>query len=319
VLDYASFTTEADTGDFRVKAWGDALGDLSLRLLRLDDDGGFHGRVRSLVSPQGISFIHVASGAQVFAGAAAKADDSIWLALHLGGKAQLETALGVVDLAPGDIAYGPLRATFTLRFVTDFQALFVTIPRAIFETRLMTGLVQRVGRLCGQKGIGPIFGEMLGSVAVSLDKLTADQLRPVEIALIEFLAACLTGETPQGGLRGATSTQMNILNRICQMIEAHLGEHDFSRATVAHKEGISARYVQKLFENAGETFGHYLRVRRLERSRTALADPVYAHLSITEICYRWGFNDSAHFSRAFRDQYGISPRAYRKGASATAA
>jgi AraC-like DNA-binding protein len=39
-------------------------------------------------------------------------------------------------------------------------------------------------------------------------------------------------------------------------------------------------------------------------------------LSISEICFRWGFNGSAHFSRAFRDQYGVSPREFRQGAAA---
>ena len=32
---------------------------------------------------------------------------------------------------------------------------------------------------------------------------------------------------------------------------------------------------------------------------------------ITEIAFRWGFNDSAHFSKAFRAEFGQSPRAYR--------
>lgn len=51
---------------------------------------------------------------------------------------------------------------------------------------------------------------------------------------------------------------------------------------MAEAEGISPRYVQKLFENAGETFGHYLRLRRLERCRAELSDPKYDHLSITK-------------------------------------
>ena len=44
--------------------------------------------------------------------------------------------------------------------------------------------------------------------------------------------------------------------------------------------------------------------------------PDVRQLSISEICFRWGFNGSAHFSRAFKDRYGVSPRDYRKGQAA---
>ena len=32
---------------------------------------------------------------------------------------------------------------------------------------------------------------------------------------------------------------------------------------------------------------------------------------ITEVAYRWGFNDSAHFSRLFKASFGMSPTQYR--------
>ena len=40
--------------------------------------------------------------------------------------------------------------------------------------------------------------------------------------------------------------------------------------------------------------------------------PLHDELSISDICFRWGFNGSAHFSRAFRKEYGLSPREYRR-------
>jgi AraC-like DNA-binding protein len=43
---------------------------------------------------------------------------------------------------------------------------------------------------------------------------------------------------------------------------------------------------------------------------------MFASLSISEICFRWGFNGSAHFSRSFKERYGVSPRDYRKGQAA---
>ena len=81
---------------------------------------------------------------------------------------------------------------------------------------------------------------------------------------------------------------------------------------VAQAEGVSTRYLQRLFTQAGNSFIHYLRTRRLERCRADLASPLHDELSISEICFRWGFNGSAHFSRAFRKEYGMSPREYRR-------
>jgi AraC-like DNA-binding protein len=37
---------------------------------------------------------------------------------------------------------------------------------------------------------------------------------------------------------------------------------------------------------------------------------------VTDIAFSWGFNDAAHFSRAFRARFGCSPRALRAQADA---
>jgi hypothetical protein len=55
-----------------------------------------------------------------------------------------------------------------------------------------------------------------------------------------------------------------------------------------------------------------VKVRRLERCRLDLRSPLHVQKSISDILFQWGFNDSASFSRAFREQYGVSPREYRK-------
>jgi AraC-like DNA-binding protein len=35
--------------------------------------------------------------------------------------------------------------------------------------------------------------------------------------------------------------------------------------------------------------------------------------SITSIAYKWGFTDSAHFSRSFKKQFEVSPKDFRAG------
>lgn len=308
------FSTDAYPGDRRAQAWQQALEGISLKLKTVNDLVALHGRTRSVVSPLGISFTRMAACAQDLTGLAAAGEQGLWLAFHLAGDSRLETTEGQSEMAVGDLAHGPLGGAFTLSFASDFRALFILVPHAVLEARALLPLARRTGLVRGGAGVARLFAGLLQSVSDSFDSLTSEHLRPVEIALVEFLASCLVESPEPGALRGETGTQMSILNRLCQVIEANLGDAGFSRATVARKEGISARYVQKLFENAGESFSHYLRRRRLARCRSDLFNPQLSPLSITEISYRWGFSDSAHFSRSFREEYGISPREFRKQA-----
>jgi AraC-like DNA-binding protein len=71
------------------------------------------------------------------------------------------------------------------------------------------------------------------------------------------------------------------------------------------------RYVHVLMRDTGRSFSRYLLERRLERCCEALQSKADRSCSITEIAFRWGFNDMSHFSRVFRGRYGLSPREFR--------
>ncbi len=51
--------------------------------------------------------------------------------------------------------------------------------------------------------------------------------------------------------------------------------------------------------------------RRLEEVAHQLTDTRWRGRSICEIAFDWGFNSAPHFSRSFRERYGLSPREYR--------
>jgi len=54
---------------------------------------------------------------------------------------------------------------------------------------------------------------------------------------------------------------------------------------------------------------------RLEACARALRDPNQRLLNISEIAYRWGFNDLSHFNRAFRAHFDMSPGEWRNAAA----
>ena len=46
-------------------------------------------------------------------------------------------------------------------------------------------------------------------------------------------------------------------------------------------------------------------------TRKAATAPAPAAVTISTIGAHWGFLDAAHFSRVFKETYGLSPREYR--------
>lgn len=314
------FNTEALPESESRHAWEDALNRLCLPIGAFPGDGPFRGSITCIVSPLGIEFAKIDSSAHEISGVYPNQPSSIWLVLLLEGEAEFSDGRQLYEMNPGDMTYGPSGVPATLTFKTDSKQFFIKVPQLAIKQRLIKPLSFQLGYLSGQSGISRVLSSMLASLAAGLDDISAEQLRPVELSLTEFLITCLA---EAGGLPGTPTTPFGAsavktahLHRICQTIEGLLGNPDLTPRRIADEHGVSLRYLQKLFALSGKTFSGYVRMRRLERCRADLLSPLYAELSITQICYRWGFNASAHFSRAFREQFGQSPRDYRRAGSA---
>ena len=53
---------------------------------------------------------------------------------------------------------------------------------------------------------------------------------------------------------------------------------------------------------------------RTEQAHARLTAPANQRKSLTELAFEVGFNDTAHFSRVYRQRYGCSPRQARLAA-----
>jgi AraC-like DNA-binding protein len=303
------FSTDPQSPQDRPAAWREAMARLRLPL-GAPADGEAAGSVISLVSPMGMEFSLVEAGPQEISGRNPDQPAAVWLAMLLEGAARLDDGRGPTQVAAGDIVLGPTGMAAALQLETRFRLLLITAPRVALDHRLVAPKAVRVGHLPAARGVNHVFSGMLRATADALEDLTDDQLRPVELAVTEFLVACLATEI--AAPRGPAALRAAQLHRVRQTIETLLAEPDLTLRRVAEAEGVSTRYLQKLFAGSGESFSTYVRLRRLERCRLDLLSPRYGGNSISTICFHWGFNGSAHFSRAFRRQYGKSPREYRR-------
>jgi AraC-like DNA-binding protein len=99
-------------------------------------------------------------------------------------------------------------------------------------------------------------------------------------------------------------------------IVRQMKDQSLSVRTIAGRHNVTPRYVQKLFEESGETFTEFLVAQRLTRANRLLSDPQLADRTMTAIAMEAGFGDLSYFKRAFRRRYGGLPADLRASASA---
>src|SRR5258708_9037964 len=150
--------------------------------------------------------------------------------------------------------------------------LYLRIPQTILHPRLLNLEVLRLGTLSGQAAITRIFGRLLQSIVDDLDELTAEHIRPIEVAISEFVISSLAASSAMSCFDAAGASNFH---RICQAIELRLGDGDFNLQQLSDQQRLSARYIQKLFQTPNMSFSHYLRQRRLDHfpSRLSLIAP----------------------------------------------
>ena len=121
--------------------------------------------------------------------------------------------------------------------------------------------------------------------------------------------AAAKGEPP-----ARASARRTLGATLSERARAYIGRHvrdaDLSVEKIAAALGCSKRYLHLVFNAGDETISEYVWRQRLEGCRAELGDPAHG-LTLTETAYAWGFNSSAHFSRAFKARYGVSPSAHR--------
>lgn len=310
------FSTDAFPVHQRHHAWRDALQSHRLRSELAPQAPLLYGSLTAGRTTRGVGLARIASSPQTLTrlGEAGAGADAVWLALHLGGEAVLHDGPQCIELAPGDIVLGPARGHAGIDFRSDFRQFIVSMPSASLKARLPGAPMLALAHLPGRAGLGRLFAGTLSALADAFDTLDDGDIAPVESALSEFIAT-RQAQQRDPSLPTASRTREAAMQRLCRYVDEQLSDPALSLAAVAAHERVSERQVQKLFEGLGLSFTAYLRQRRLERCRADLANRQYGHLSISDICFRWGFNDPAHFSHCFRDRYAMSPRQFRQQAN----
>lgn len=120
-------------------------------------------------------------------------------------------------------------------------------------------------------------------------------LSQLERAICDDSASMLDAEKPE------------LIDSLIDFIESNLDKR-LTLSSIAEHFYISESTVSNIFRNKMETsFHRYVTQRRL----VAAKDLIVSGVNLEEVAERTGFGDYSTFYRAFRAEYGITPRRFR--------
>lgn len=99
----------------------------------------------------------------------------------------------------------------------------------------------------------------------------------------------------------------NLYHSLLQYIDDHL-EEELSLEYLAGEFYVSKYHIAHIFkENTGISIHQYIMKKRL----AACQDAILSNMSISRAYLMFGFKDYSSFYRAFRKEFGISPKEYK--------
>lgn len=237
--------------------------------------------------------------------------DVVELNLQIAGEGKLVQDGRECVTRPGEIALYDSARPYELIYDRPFRVLYINFPKKLFRTRfgLTEGVTART--IDGTSGMGRFLSEFIRTLVLRSeeegDALYSDRL---ESHLGDLLITAVSA-LPHGSGASARHCRTIALCRAKAYIADNLGDEALSPTTVAAVLGVSRRYLYDLFADEDMGVANWILQRRLERCRSDIENTAFSTRALSDIAFCWGFSDASHFSRAFRNCYGISPKDYR--------
>jgi AraC-like DNA-binding protein/mannose-6-phosphate isomerase-like protein (cupin superfamily) len=218
---------------------------------------------------------------------------------------------GPIRLSSGDLFLLPPGIEFVAQ-LEHVEMLAVGVPGD-----LLGGVDPRRARLAhrisADCGFASCVGALVRAAGARHRDLSAAEAAVLQMAVVDAIRLWMSRE-PDGEEAGLCEQQLQKLNEVKTLALRSLRSPSLNPETLAHQAGISPRTLHRLFHGSGTTFRSWLRDCRLERCWMELTDAGRHRDSVALVAFGWGFNDLTTFNRAFKERYGVTPRAAREGA-----
>lgn len=235
--------------------------------------------------------------------------DRVFVCLQLDSNCRISQLGRETTIGPGEFCIVETKSPYVFTYSERSRQLVLNVERSELHQRL--GSVSALTALtveadAGIGGLAAGYMRMLTEHAAALSPTTGHH---VANQVLDLVAMALARRAELGHVRLGSASALTLI-RLRAAIEQALPYRELKCEDVAERAGISVRYANALLAKEGTSLERLLQKRRLENCHKALAEA--SGRSISEIAFAWGFSDVSHFSKTFKNAYGVSPRDFRR-------
>ncbi|QDF37486.2 helix-turn-helix domain-containing protein [Bradyrhizobium symbiodeficiens] len=236
-------------------------------------------------------------------------DDFSMLFLQRAGVMAVEVAGQEIEIRPGDFFFYDATMPHRLSFGGPFEHIALRLPRKLVNQRWRSLGSRGSFQLTPRESLCRIAAAALEAAAANLRRLSPEDLSIALENIIDLFSAGASKGRAEGGARGREPVPFA---RARAIIQPRLKDETLCPDVIAAAMRISRRSLNKLFERQGIGVMEYVILERLEQAARDLASPSQRDLAISEIAYRWGFTNTSHFCKRFRQHFGRAPNEVRR-------
>ncbi|WP_250481738.1 helix-turn-helix domain-containing protein [Caballeronia sp. NCTM5] len=231
-----------------------------------------------------------------------------FLNLQIAGECRMVQDGREALIRPGDFSIVDSTRPYLNDYCSDeWEQYSIRIPRELLNPLLKAPNKATAVRISsGAGGMQSVAVDFIQSLTKNASTI-AGREEKIGRSLIDIVALAI-GATEEVNETGRANARQALRSAIIGHIEANVADPTMTPLRVASHFGMSCRYLHKTLEDSGKSFSKLLLERRLDICASELRE---RGDSISTIGLRWGFNDLSHFSRTFRQRFGVSPREYR--------
>jgi AraC-like DNA-binding protein len=238
---------------------------------------------------------------------AAKGDGSIGLIVNLEGTAPASQLGRDAALGPGDAV---AVVTSEPGILTATRHVGLLIPGVIGTKRVKN--IEDVAMRLIPRAFEPLR-LLVGYLALARHEAmvgTSDVRQTIASHIHDLFALAINAndETWQDSL-GATAAA-RLAGAVADIAKSFT-DPGLTMAALARRQGVSPRYLQRLFEDSGTSFTARVQELRLQRAFALLTQSRANGRRIADIAEQAGFADTANFNRLFRARFGDTPTGVR--------